>query len=486
MKYVPQNIKFSLLLAVLSPILYLFMYRITVLVSIEVISNLYVYAFFTFLAVAPLSHVIRSERHEKLQFYFDSFTLSVYLIGFFLMLSSLLLLYYAMFALLLLLMWKTYGKNPSYLAKAAVYSAAYVSLLTIASIMRFGVYNPPFVSHSFGSTLDIRHVIVFSITDDASPKGIPFYFSGGVVVQGISTVLTLSFQSIFIYGIITALLTENYFLIVKYVRDRGKGIVKGTAAAASTALSCQCETISAALPTVSLLFVSFISAILLLEGFSVLLFTYIFISRFLMKGKNFPSGFLASRRRGIYAISIIFLLVVPVLITLGIYFGLLGSLLFIMGSSISMFAEGIAIVYIARSFLGEPRIGRALFISMIVASSILMFIWYYPAYLQDVATIPLYFIIMGITSLSAGIMASSVYYSTSQWGKRLFIEYTAMMFSMAAIIIFYISVVYSISIWPYFGLQQQEIFSILLIAVSLPVTVFNTNFALRYYGTAPA
>lgn len=486
MRYQYQNIKFATLLSVLSLILFLFMFRETVLISLETISNLYVYSFFTFIAVAPFSHVIRSSHHEKLQFYFDAFTLSIYLMGFILMLSPLLLIYYAMFGLILLLMWRTYGKDPGSLAKAAVYSAAYVSLLTIASIMRFGVFNPPFVSHAFNSTLDIRHVLIFSITDDESPNGIPFYFSDGVVVQGISTVLTVSFQSLLIYGFITALLNENYFLIVKYVRDKGKGIVKGTAAAASTALSCQCETISAALPSVSLLFVSLLSAVLLVEGFAVLLFTYLFISRFLMKNRAITRPFPLERGKGAYFLSVPLLIVVPLLTVLGIYLNLLGSLLFIMGSSISMFAEGVVTVYVARSFLGEPKLRNFSLVFMIAASSFLMFMWYYPPLLTEVATVPLYFVMMGITSLLAGIMASAVYYSRSPWGKRLFIEYTAMMFSMAALLIFYISLVYSLDIWPYFGLQQQEIFSIILIAVSLPVTVFNTNFALRYYGTAPS
>ncbi len=466
-------------------LLHQFLYAYGIIITDDPVSKTYTVIFFTAVAVLPFSHVFRLEKYATAQLYLDSFTLSLLTAALILLASPLTIpLIAGIFLIYILLMWRTYGKDRSAIIRSAVYASSMILLLAVAGIMRIGTYDPAFASRLAGSGVALKHVLLYSIYNNENPLGVPFYFSGGVVIQGMTSVLTLSVQSVVIYGLISAFLTENYYMIISYVMESRKGIFKGAATAVSTAFSCQCETISAALPGLSVIFLSVASILLLSEGFAVLLFTYLVVSRLFRKRKD--AGFLRMR---IFRDSYIFLasafsliVAIPIIEIFGIMYNLIGNLLFLMGTGILMFSEGAAIMYLIREILGGLKVGKYLYVPMIAVSTVAMFVWYAPYLLFMAGTVPEVFLIMNASSLVSGALAGAIYLSMSRGNRLLLAEYTLMMFSMAAIIVFYFSVIRDFVIWPYFGLQQQTVFSIILVAVSLPLTVLNTNMSLNSYA----
>lgn len=484
MKIEARNIPLASGIAAGSFILRYILYYYGILITDSFTGNFYSNLFFVAVAVLPFSMVLRAQKFRTFQLYLDSFTLLLLVLALFLLASPFAIpIAAAMFLLFVIMIWRSYSKERSYLLRSLVFVVSGLLLIIVAGIIRIGTYDPSFPTAI--NSLSLKHILVFSIYNNENPKGVPLYFTGGVVIQGMAATFTLSIQSIIIYAFISAFLTENYYLIISYIIEAKKGIFKGAATAVSTALSCQCETISAALPGLSLLFLSIVSVLLLAEGFAVLLFTYLVISRLFRKGKS--AGFLQQRifhERSVFmASSFILILAIPIIEIIGILYGLTVNLLFLLGTGILMFSEGAAIIYLVKEVLGHMELGKSTFMPLIIISTIAMFVWYIPALLFRAGTIPEYFLAMNATSIISGALAASVYLSMGSRNRLLLAEYTLMMFSMAAIVIFYASVVNSYVIWPFFGLEQQTVFSILLIAVSLPLTVLNTNITLNSYAT---
>lgn len=485
MKTVLRNIPLAAGVAAGSFLLRYLLYSSGILITDDPASRVYSTLFFIAVAAMPFSHVARMERYSTVQLYFDSFTFSLLVLALILLFSPLGAPVVAgMLLIYVLLMWRTYGRDRTVFARTAVYIVSLIALLGVAGIIRFGIYDPSFPSTIPGTSVAIKHMLIYSIYNNENPLGVPLYFAGGVVIQGMSSILTLSIQSIFIYGIISAFLTENYYLIISYVMENRRGIFRGAASAVTTAFSCQCETISAALPGLSLIFLSIVSVLLLSEGFAVLLFTYLVVSRLFRKGGN--AEFLnvkISRDRYVFpAAALVLLIAIPVTETLGIMYNLIGNLIFLMGTGILMFSEGAAIIYLIKEILGKLSVSGSLRVPLVVVSSVAMFIWYVPYLLYRAGTDPGIFLVMNATSVLSGALAGAVYLSMDRKSRLLLAEYTFMMFSMAAIVIFYFSVIRNQVLWPYFGLEQQTVFSIILVAVSLPLTVLNTNMSLNSYA----
>ena len=57
-------------------------------------------------------------------------------------------------------------------------------------------------------------------------------------------------------------------------------------------------------------------------------------------------------------------------------------------------------------------------------------------------------------------------------------EYVGGMLPVISIIILYFTAVSSLDIWPVFGITQQLYFSIIFLAISLPLMWFFTNYAI--------
>ena len=91
----------------------------------------------------------------------------------------------------------------------------------------------------------------------------------------------------------------------------------------------------------------------------------------------------------------------------------------------------------------------------------------------------LIFALMSIASFAGGLVAGIVYIGVGKEGKKLFLEFMAMMFTMFAIVVFYVSILTGYSIWGFFGITEQVIFSIAVWIVTLPFMWFATNIALN-------
>lgn len=486
MKIILKNLPIAAILTFGSFFLHFLLFGYGIAISMEKVSTQYSYLFFFSLGILPYSLVFRSLKFGTAQLYLDSFSLSVYILMLITLFSVVILpVLVAIVTIYIAMFLRTYITDRTALSRSLVFVISFIVLLTVAGLLRFNVYNPPFSLSIAGSSVSMKHVLVFSIYDNENPAGVPFYLAGGVIVQGMSTVMTFSVQSIVIYAVIASFLSENYYLIVSYVIQMKKGIFKGAASAASTALSCQCETISAALPGISIVFLSIASLLLLSEGFAVLLFTYLVISKVFKKGREvsiFRMPALKDRLMTV-VISIVLIVAIPVIEVLGIELSLIRNLLFLLGISILMAVEGAVVIFLIRDILGGLKFSEKLYIPLILISSIMMFIWYAPVLLFRAGTIPSVFFIMNASSFASGVMMSLLYISMNDEKRRLFLEYTLMMFSMFSIVIFYLSVVKNYVIWPYFGLEQQTIFSIILVAISLPLTVLNTNLTLNSYAS---
>lgn len=352
------------------------------------------------------------------------------------------------------------------------FAAALTSMVLISGLIRV---QPP---QNLG-------LLIASITDDVQRGGIPILFKGGMVFFTKYLVFSISVQALLMFAVLAFLLVENYFLIIGFFRRNSKSVIGGQVSGALTVLSCQCESITAAFPSIVSLVLS--AAIIPLIGESIIL---VFLTNFLLRTRfirGFRVGFLErvyplGDDRKLLALSSILVVALPVIETVGVYFGWQRILYFFGGVNFLMFISGILLALIIRraGLPGKKFHGRLLPSILIALSSIAMFAWFYPPLTSLSVSSGGYFGMMSISSLAGGIISGLVYLGLSTAGKRLFLEFLGMMFTMFSIVVFYISVLTAYSIWTPFGLTEQVIFSIAVWIISLPYMWLTTNIALNY------
>ena len=370
--------------------------------------------------------------------------------------------------------------------KLVAFLAIFSVIYALADLIRTGDV-PAYVGISFTS-----------IYDDIQPLGTPFLFYQGIVIYDRLLLITISGPTFFLFSILSALLTENYFLIFSFAGREKRNLISSTASGVVSALSCQCESLTIFFPTIVAFLLTFAIIPLIVESIVFVLLTNILLNYYFNRGKQnrilekmWPKAGSAKVMLG----GIIILLGIPVAETVGIAFGLQKVLYFFSWINIGMFVEGIFIVIIL-NFIFKINTTKYSFLFKFVgipASIILMFVWYVPYFTTSAYTSPAIFAVMSLSSIAAGLITGLTYYSLRYSNRKLFYEFVAMMFSMFSIIIFYISIVAGITIWVEFGLEQQVIFSIVTWAVSLPFMWFGTNITFsdsvgrKLYGkTGPA
>ncbi len=330
-------------------------------------------------------------------------------------------------------------------------------------------------------------LLVGSIYDDENPLGVPFLFYNGIIFYGHYMVVTVSLPIIVLFSALAAVLTENYLLIFRLSKIPGSSSLSNFSRSANnalTALSCQCEGITAAFP--SIVATLLLSAVIPLISLSIFLvaMTNVFLALYFIKGKRllfldkvwkFPST-----EKFIY-LTVTLIVLIPVLSLYAVYFGFERSLPVLAFINISMFLYGILAFYGFWSFIGRSiSLKKPAIYSLILISSILMFLWYYPPLTDDAAFSITGFIAMSSSSIFGGIFAGLVFKSLSEKAGRLYLQFITMMFTTLAIIVFYITAIALDVVYRPFGSTEQLLFALLVWGVTLPFVWISTNVSLNY------
>ena len=327
-------------------------------------------------------------------------------------------------------------------------------------------------------------MLVASISDDVTSGGTPVLFIGGLVFFTKYLVFSISLQALLMFSILSFLLVENYFLIISFIRGSSKSIIGGQVSGALTVLSCQCESITAAFPSIVSLVLTASILPLIFESILLVFLTNILLRRRYMLGKRSPlldSIYPVKNVNAFIVLASVTIIALPLIETIGVYYGLQSSLYFFGSLDFLMLIAGIFVVLLVEKsgMLHLHADSRAAIIFALLVSSFSMFAWFYPPLALNALSCGSAFALMSITSFAGGIAAGLVYIGVGKEGKKLFLEFLAMMFTMFAIVVFYVSILTGYTIWSFFGLTEQVIFSIALWVVALPFMWVATNIALN-------
>lgn len=431
--------------------------------------------------VFPAFLSIEHEKLRTLQFYLSLIAISYYL----LLVSALvwvpnidLLLVISLVVNIFIFYRVAYSGRIS-IYKASVFLSVVFIMFYLSGLLR------PDVSPSLSPPL-----YAGSIYDDESPAGVPAFFSGALVLYSRIFVLTISVQALALFAGLSSVLTENYSLIFRYVKGKAsKNALSSSLTGVLSILSCQCEGVTAAFPTAVTLLLSVAIIPLIMESVVLLTLTNLFLLFFYIRGRRITLRSLAGikSRWALYAMSAIFITSLPVIETVGIYFGMERNLFFFVAIDIAMFVEGVIIALIISLFINTGKLRSVTVYLLSAVSFALMFIWFIPSVSAYAYSFYFWYSVMSLTSVLAGFISGYVYRSMEPESRRVYMEFITMMFSMFAIILFYLTVEGNIVIWSGLaGIAGQTTLSIAIWVVSLPVMWIATNVSLNSYGESHA
>ncbi len=327
-------------------------------------------------------------------------------------------------------------------------------------------------------------ILVASISDDVTPGGTPLLFLGGLVFFTNYIVFSISLQALVLFSALSFLLVENYFLIIRFVRQNSRSIIGGQVSGALTVLSCQCESITAAFPSIVSLVLSAVVLPLILESILLVFLTNYLLRTRYMAGRRVVSLdriYPVRKRSGVVIPASVLIISLPLVETIGVYFNWQTTLYFFGTVNFLMLVAGIFAVLLLESarVLKLSFSKRTFPVILVAISTVFMLIWFYPPITTDTIANGSIFALMSLVSFAGGILSGIAYIGSGGEGKRLFLEFLAMMFTMFAIVVFYVSILSGYSIWSSFNLTEQVIFSIGVWIFSLPFMWFTTNIALN-------
>lgn len=427
----------------------------------------------------PIIVMIDTRKYHKVQFYLGLLILLYLYVMAMLAIDSPDLLFIAVLPLVinLLLFQSKFLKTRGDKYRAVTFVALMVFMYFVSSVIKIDV--PAVRGFDFAVAL---------YTNNINPAGIQFIMIGALTIFSKIFVLDLSLGDLALFVTISAILTENYSMIFSYLRNKNKGMVNTTVSGAVTALSCQCESLAAAFPTVIVLLLSVIIVPLMVETVGSIVLTSILLSKLYMKGKEW--NFVRRVERWSSGNAFIMILILPFFAVpsfeiIGIYLGLKNVFLFFAGINFLMFVTGLFIPLVIHRLVHFRafRSNYAITFS-IIASVIIMYVWFIPSLTYQAYSSASYFGMMNISAVAAGLITGLAYSSARDKGtRRLLLEFIAMMNSMFGIVVFYISVVGTYVIWPEFGLLQATEFAIAMFGVTLPFMWLSTHMTLSEYAS---
>jgi hypothetical protein len=343
-------------------------------------------------------------------------------------------------------------------------SLVFFFMIFVSSLVRFDSGIP-------------SHILLFSIYSDESPAGVPLLFYDGIVIQSPALVLTISLPTLIIYPIISIAIAQNYLWILRTYSTRG-GRFTSAFAGAGAILGCQCESITAVMPSLAALLISIIVIPLLAESLVLVLLTTLTLFLLTKKKKGFIRIYDTTKKGGIFfrSASYVFIVVLPFIEIYGLIAGLIHSEIFFFGINFLMFVEGsLVAVLVLTTLESGKRVDHPLL--WVALSTLLFLIWFSPGLVTLATKIPGYFALMNISSIISGILIAFSFIAYKNKERIVLLEYVTMMFSMSGLVLLY-STSFNIKIWNAFTLASQFYFSIILIIVSLPIMWYITNLSL--------
>jgi hypothetical protein len=321
------------------------------------------------------------------------------------------------------------------------------------------------------------HILMFSIYSDEQPAGVPLLFYDGIVIQSPALVLTISLPTMIIYPIISIAIAQNYLWILRTYSTR-EGRFTSAFAGAGAILGCQCESITAVMPSLAALLISIIVIPLLAESLVLVLLTTLTMFLLIKRKPGFIRIHRSGKKRGIFfrTAGYIFIVAVPFIEIYGLIAGFIHNEAFFFGINFLMFFEGALAAVLMISTLGSgKRVAQPLL--WIALSTLLFLIWFIPGLVTLATENPGYFVLMNISSIGSGVLIAFPFISYASKERIVLLEYLTMMFSMSGLVLLY-ATSFNILVWNAFTLASQFYFSILLIIVTLPIMWYITNLSL--------
>lgn len=426
----------------------------------------------------PILASIDTKRFHQVQFYLLLVVLLYTYVMAMLAINRPALLFLAVipFVTNLLIFQSKYLKNNMEKSKAITFVAILVFMYLVSGVLKIVI--PGVKGYDFAIAL---------YSDNITPSGIQAIMIGALTVFSHVAIFSLSPGDFLLLVSVSAILTENYSMIYTYLKNRGKGMVSTTVSGTVTALSCQCESLAAAFPTVIALLLSTIIVPLMVETVGSIVLTFYIVSRLYMRGRKWRFAMKVDRWAkgdGVPMLLALPIVIVPVIETIGVYLGLLNVFLFFAGINFLMFLTGIAIpVILGRSIKFRGLSGISSIIGLLAASAVVMYIWFIPSMISFAHSSPEVFALMNLSAVISGLLSGIAYVSTKQKeNRRLLLEFISMMTSMYAIVIFYATVVGTINVYPGFGMLQVTEFSIAMFGATLPFMWVSTHLTLSSYA----
>ncbi|MCL4345450.1 MAG: hypothetical protein M1375_04470 [Candidatus Thermoplasmatota archaeon] len=313
---------------------------------------------------------------------------------------------------------------------------------------------------------------------------LPILEEYGIFVISPYLELTVSPVELLIFLGISSLVSENYYLIIKYIGERrsSSGKIGAALYGVTGALSCQCESYIALLPAISAFLLDEVLLPTVFSSIALLILTYIFVSRFYMQGRHirlFEPAKWGRRNRWEFIFLSSSLILPPLIVTAGVSMNLERNPIFFFLSGMYMVLEGYIFTYSVFRFI-RPKM-RSRRVNIIVTSSgiILPLLWYIPFLTGLAFNNGLIYDIMSLSGFFGGIMMGYSFTHSTRSEAYAINEYITVIFSIFPLAIFYLGNVLEIRIWSFFSLEGQIIFSLINWLIMLPIMWFATHVSLQ-------
>lgn len=472
-----NQFKISVLLSLLSTILFLFSLllgqRSGTVVVVTYVGNTSLLFVLMILMMATFQNLLIS-RFRIISFYLSlllSFTFSV---GTVLTFQTPMFLF--MFLSLILEVLSSVMLSQGMELRTLRYAVSVISLVImiyLGNLFQFA-YNRPGTGILLDSTQSVFVVL---------GQNVPLLERQGLFIFSTYFDAIVSIQQFILFSIISVIISENYYQIVKFLgnkaRRRGKGsmFVFGIAGA----LSCQCESYIAFLPAFSILLVDYILFPSIILSIILLSLTYYLVRKVYSTGRKIPLQSVFTKKRKDLALiiaSAIILITTPVFITLVVYFSLLSNALYFFSTGMIMIIDGYVMSLIFSRLFKLRQFGIKSEILFVLIGSLIIFLWFYPDMTFLAYTNSEYFVLMSACMLTGGLIYGYVFSSVGVEWKEILNEYISTIFGVFSLITFYVMATFQIKIWPFFSLQSQVEFALITWIIMLPVMWVTTQISL--------
>ncbi|PYB67689.1 hypothetical protein DMB44_07310 [Thermoplasma sp. Kam2015] len=290
-----------------------------------------------------------------------------------------------------------------------------------------------------------------------------------------------------VFFAVASLVSENYYQIISYSSRHGNTI--GSALSGLTsAFSCQCESFISLLPAVAALIIDVILIPVLFLSLTLLILTYIFVSRYYKSGRRIRKFFVVPNR-GSYIHTLMLVagsVLLPVILEYLVSLGLEKNFIFFFMGGMAMVLSGFIFVLMVLDFIDFSFRSRLVGSMLSLSGLALSYVWFLPSLTYKAYSVPAYYALMMITGYLSGIAIGSGYHVMPDRMKYTYLEYVTVIFNVIPLIIFYMSAILEIHIWKFMPILDQVWFSLALWIFMLPLMWYTTHLSLNSFAGSDA